>query len=214
MISKVNSASNVQEVKTVSKISSNEGAKKTSAETNIQNEDELVDIQVLIEEGVLKEEKMFFGLFKTGNYIYTADGEKSYADIKEEFDLEDGALRKSNYKLFSEIDGNADKKIPEKGTKITIRGEDIKPQPVEFKDDDGEVLKGFYKSHDGTVFYEVQYGDTQEGIYEKLGNKSIKNNYKTADVLHGYPDYTLQVGTKVVLEEKGFFSKLFSKIFG
>ena len=214
MISKVNGTNNIQDVKQVSKVASNEATKKAPSEAKAQSEDELVDIQELIEDGILKEEKMFFGLFKTGNYIYTADGKKSYADIKEEFDLADGSLRKANYKLFSEIDGNADKKIPKEGTKITIKGEDIKPQPVDFKDDNGEILDGFYKSYDGQVFYEIQYGDTQEGIYEKLGNKSIRHNYKTADVLKGYPDYTLQPGTKVMLKEKGFFSKLFSKIFG
>ncbi|MBQ3102444.1 hypothetical protein IJC60_05525 [bacterium] len=213
MISNVGGVGKTQEVKGVSKTSGNTASAKTNGEIKTQNEDELVDIQELIEDGVLKEEKMLFGLFKTGRYIYVADGEKSYADIKEEFDLADGALRKANYELFSEINGNADKKVPAKGTKIKIRGEDIKPQPKEFKDDDGNAIDGFYKSHDGTVFYEVQAGDTQESIYEKLGNKSVRHNYHTADVLHGYPDYTLQPGTKVVLEEKGFFSKLFSRIF-
>lgn len=213
MVSNVNGVGGVQEVKSVSKKSETAETKKATGEAQAQNEDELIDIKDLVEDGVLKEEKLF-GFFKTGNYIYTSDGEKTYADIKAEFDLEDGALRKSNSKLFSEIDGNADKKVPEKGTKIKISGVDIKPQEISLKDDDGEALDGFYKSSDGSVYYEIQYGDTQEGIYKKFENKSVKQNYNTADALRGYSEYTLQPGSKVKIGEKGFFGKLFAKIFG
>ncbi len=212
MVSNVNGVGGVQEVKSVSKKSETTETKKAAGETKAQNEDELIDIKDLVEDGTLKEEKIF-GIFKTGNYVYTADGAKTYGDIKQEFDLEDGALRNSNYKLFEDINGNADKKVPEKGTKIIIKGTDIKPQAMSVKDDNDEALDGFCKSSDGTVYYEIQYGDTQDGIYKKFANKSISHNYKTADVLRGYPEYALQPGSKIALSEKGFLSKLVSKIF-
>lgn len=213
MISNVNGVSGVQEVKSVSKASKNAETKSAAADTKVQNEDELVDIKDLVEDGTLKEEKVLW-FFKTGNYVYTADGEKTYADIKEEFDLQDGALRNSNQKLFSDISGNADGKVPKAGTKIVIKGQDVKPQAMNVKDDNDEALDGFYKSSDGTVYYEIQSGDTQEGIYKKFANKSISRNYKTADVLRGYSEYTLQPGVKVPLAEKSFLGKLISKIFG
>lgn len=206
-------ASKAPEIKIISTRTEKTENKKAANVTKSQSEDELIDIEDLLEEGVLKEEKAFFGLFKTGNYILIADGKKSYADIKEEFDLASGSLRSANYKLFSKIEGNADDEIPEKGTKITIKGKDIKPQPLDFKDDSGETIDGLYKGHDGTVFYEIQYGDTKEGIYKKFENKSISQNYKTSDVLRGYSEYTLQPGAKVTLEEKSRVGKFFSKLF-
>ncbi len=172
------------------------------------DESELMSLEEMVEDGTLKPEK-FFGLFKTGNYVLTADGKKSFAQIKEEIGLEDGALRNSNYKLFQSISGNADDYVPKEGTKITIRGEDIKPQELDLKDDNGNPLHGFYKSQDGQVYYEVQAGDTQESIYKKFGNKAL-NDYVTTDALRGFPEHNMAVGSKVSLPEKSFLGKLFS----
>lgn len=208
-----NNVGGVGSSKPVYEVDNKKPTEKTQKKEEVKNqsqtdENELMSLEEMVEDGMLKPEKLF-GLFKTGNYILTADGKKSFAQIKEEIGLEDGALQNSNYKLFQTIRGNYDSYVPKEGTKITIRGEDIKPQALEFKDDEGNPMTGFYKTQDGRVFYEVQYGDTQTSIYEKFANKALKD-YVTTDALRGYPEHNLQVGSKVELPEKSFLGKLFS----
>lgn len=202
-VSKTSNVANVKETKNA------KSAQNDNKNLETTDENELMTLDEMVDEGLLKPEKCFFGLFKTGNYVLTADGKKTFGQIKEELGLEDGALRNSNYKLFQNIDKNADDVVPEKDTKIVIKANDLKPQEMNLLDDEGKPLDGFYKSQDGSTFYEVQYGDTKDSIYEKFANKALKD-YNVSDVLKGYPEYNLQVGTKVTLPEKGFFAKLFS----
>lgn len=144
---------------------------------------------------MVAEKSGFFGM-KTGNYHYVADGKLTYGDLKDQLGLDNGVIRKNNPKLCEGIDGNADLATIPKGTKVKFNAKDLPGEPV------GE--NGFYKSLVGnSMYYSVQSGDTQEGIYKKFEeNKDILKGYKTADALRGYPDVTLQEGTKVNLPKK------------
>lgn len=196
-----------KKIKNKQEIEKNEEVKQNK-KTEPKEED-LEFFQDLLNDGVLQQRKIL-GLFKTNEYIYTADGKKSFAEIKEQIDLEDGALRRSNHDLFKDIEGNADEYVPKKGTKITIAGKDIKPQQMEVKDNNGKDVKGFYKNMtNGEVFYEIQHGDTKESIYKKFENDALED-YRTADILDRYSEYTLKPGIKIVLPEKTGIEKIFS----
>lgn len=179
----------------------------------------------MIEQGILtpEESSFLFISFKTGKYLYTADGTKTYGEIKEELQLKDGALRKSNYSHFEGIEGNADLKKPYSGTKLRIDPKDLPATPMEFKDDDGKELKGFYKTPDGQVYYEVQDGDSQSSIAKMFKSKSLKG-YKTDSALEDLDrklnlsaprdkdkngDSIFYPGEKLDLPEKNWFEKLF-----
>lgn len=144
---------------------------------------------------IIAEKSKFFKM-KTGKYDYVADGKLTYGELKDQLGLENGAIRKSNPKLCAGIDGNADLATIPEGTKVHLRAEDVAGEPM--------GVDGFSRNLlNNQVYYTVQSGDTQEGIYKKFEeNKDLLKGCKTADAMQGYPDVTLQAGSKVLLPKK------------
>ncbi|MBE7706594.1 MAG: hypothetical protein E7Z91_05070 [Cyanobacteria bacterium SIG30] len=207
------SKNNIKALSAKTEVKTNEKT-NTKANKTQNEEDEKVSFSLseYLDSGILKPKKMWF--FNTGDYEYKADGKKTYKEIKEELGLEDGALRNSNYKIFDEIKGNADDVVPKKGTKLTIRANDLPAEEVTFKDDDGNEMDGFYKNANGEVYYEIQYGDTETSVNKKMASKSLKY-YKTETIFEDqYTNPTLYEGHKITLHKKGFFGRLWASIFG
>lgn len=151
------------------------------------------------------------GLFgtkhKTGNYNYTADGNLTYAQLKDQLGIpQDFELKDKNPNLINAT--NKDK-IP-KGTIIKFEEKTLPGKPL--LDKNGKKVDGFTKSIlSDTIYYTIQAGDTAQGndpedkaddigIYDLfVKNKNVLKGYRTAGVV---PKNTLIPGEKIVLEKK------------
>ncbi len=157
------------------------------------------NLEKMLDDGEIKAEKTFFGLFKTGNYNYTGDGKLTYGQLKDQLGI-DPMFEFS--KLNPNIKGSSNDDLIPKGTTVKLHESTLPGKPL--TDKKGNEVDGFTKSLlSDTIYYTVQSGDSADGIYKKLSeNKSALKGYQTADVMDGYSESSLPVGAKVAIYKK------------
>jgi hypothetical protein len=196
---------------------------KSEATKNLDN------VKEMLANGTLTKERgtfFFFFHYNTGNYVYTADGEKNLGEIKESMGgVKEGRIKDLNstsptskvgkdfldleseesQKVFRET-GSYDNVVPKKDTKIVIDPDDILNLP-----DEKIVTESGNEIYKSALTDKIYYNSVSEDCPNIIINKFANDKeYKLVDAeaVSHYSEFGFQSNTKIAVKERNWLEKL------